>query len=250
MKCRFAAVAALLIASTSLGAAGLDCRQVAVTAEKAICASPNLRAIDSELNRLYGIVRNAAGTLRPALVASQRAWVSARDHDCTDAACLAPRLRDRVALLGALSARVSDVNPTLPDLTAVWLSGTWRPETPEPPNLRGASDLPPADTSLLFHPGEMCVDGRCAPFGLEPQALTDGPGRDHLPAALGIASDTPFYLAYIDGKATYGLVPMPNGSLLAVSPGCAPAGSPCGTVRQVWRGDSADAALIRRPAAP
>lgn len=251
MRIGICVIIALLLMGSPPRAAGIDCGHAASNADKAVCGSPALRSMDAELNRLYWIVREAtAPTPRSALIAGERKWVSDRDHNCTDVACLTQRLRERVAVLGALAARVSDANPTLQDLTAVWLIGNWRIGPTVPADWQPASDLPAADGTLTFRSGEICEAGKCASFGLEPQKLADGPGREGLAKALGVAADTPFYLAYINGKAAYGLVPTPSGKLLAVTPGCAPSGSPCGPIHQAWRAKGATATLVRGSAAP
>lgn len=244
-------IAALLLTQSPLRAAGIECKRATSKAEATICGSPSLLTMDATLNQYYGSVRAAAhGPLRPALVAGQRRWLSARNRECADSECLATRMRERIAVLGALASRVSDANPTLLDLTSVWLVGNWRTGSPTPVDLQSASDLPSAGDILTFNAGEICSAGKCAPFGLEPQTLAKGPGRETWPKALGVSPDTPFYLAYIDGKAAYGLVPTQDGTLLAVTPGCAPVGTPCGIIRQIWRAEGPQAKLIRQSAAP
>ena len=244
-------IAALLLTQSPLRAAGIDCKRAASKADVAICGSPALLTMDATLNQFFGVVRAAThGPLQSALVAGQRRWLDARDRACADSECLATRMRDRIAVLGALASRVSDANPTLLDLTAVWLVGNWRTGSPTPVELQSASDLPSADAILTFDAWEICLAGKCASFGLEPQTLAKGPGRETWPKTLGVPPDTPFYLAYIDGKAAYGLVPAPDGTLLAVTPGCARAGNPCGIVRQVWRAEGPHAKLVRQSAAP
>lgn len=250
---RLGLVAAAVLWACAMPRPGLalDCGKAALPTERTICGRADLRGLDAELNRLYGIVRHAVGpSLRAPLLEGQRRWLAGRDRDCTAAACLTPLMQQRVAALGALAARVSDANPTLPDLDPVWLEGDWRTGGAAPAGMLPVSDLPSADTSLTFRSGALCVAKMCASFGLEPQKLADGPGREELPKTLGVSSDTSFLLAYIGGKAAYGLVPMPDGTLLAITPGCAPTGSPCGTVRQIWRAGGPTAALIRRSIAP
>jgi uncharacterized protein YecT (DUF1311 family) len=250
MKAPGLAACLLLMLPMAASAAGADCRHSTSGAERIICATPALRAADTEMNALYATVRAALRKpLDTALHDGQRIWLRARDHDCADAACLAARIADRRAILAALAARISEANPTLQDVTAVWLEGIWRIDPPTPASLQQAVSLPGAGETLSFRPGELCRAGSCGDFGLEPQTLADGPGREGIPAQLGLSPATPFYLAYIDGKAAYGLVASPTGGIIALTQGCAPAGTSCTIVRQTWRPDPGAALHVATAAA-
>jgi hypothetical protein len=79
-------------------------------------------------------------------------------------------------------------------------------------------------------------DGECLPFGLDRQKLDDA-GSLHLP------SDTPLYVAYLAGKSVFGLIPRPDGSLLAQFLLCDTRYTDCNRAFQIWRPASPDAAV-------
>ncbi|GAC1341678.1 MAG: hypothetical protein NVSMB18_14240 [Acetobacteraceae bacterium] len=250
MAWRFGAAAGLivllsLVPITAGAATRLDCRRPTTASERQICATPELRATAAAIDQLYATVRQAARpNLRAPLQEGQRRWLAALDRGCARAACWSQRLIERRAILASLEARVSEANPVLFDLDSVWLEGEWRVASRLPPGLEPASALPPPGT-VSFRPGEQCRGDRCVAFGLEPQRLDAGPGRSALAGQLGLPGTTPFVLTYVGGAASYGLVPGPNGEMLAVTPGCAPSGSECRFMTQVWTPVTPDAALHR-----
>lgn len=230
------ALAVLLLLCAPAAAQGTDCGRATTAAERAICADPALRAVDGQMGKLFAELRKAATpAVRTRLVEGQRAWLKQRD--CTGT-CLADKLRERRDALLALAARIGDDGTVPRDLRAAWLTGVFRTGTVG--GLGGlvpAEDapwLPDAGTEYELRAGAICYDGGCRDFGLEPQRLTDGPGREGLPALLQLPAGTPYLLTYFGGRAEYALVVAPSGAVLAVANACAASGAPCGWVRQDW----------------
>lgn len=218
----------VLVATVPASAQPLRC------AAPARCTGPGLRAADAEIHRLFAQLRAAAPpALRARLVAGQRAWRRVCVRGCP-----ADRLIARRDALRALAATLSAPNPTLSGANAVWLDGTY---TLAP--LRGLGGWPaprrvfgmmPAGTVLRLSAGQDCAAASCGSFGLVAERLAGGPGRQALPAMLGLAKDAPFYLVMRDGLAAFGLVGAPHGHLFALIDGCAGSGAPCGWIAQDW----------------
>ena len=96
-----AAAALMLIAATPAAAASFDCTRAATPDEKAICSSPALSDLDTEMATLFGVrmeipmLMGARGAGRD----EQHDWLVAR-HACGgDTACLTQSYRQRVAEL-------------------------------------------------------------------------------------------------------------------------------------------------------
>jgi uncharacterized protein len=90
----------LLGASTGIGVGGaeaaegpsFDCAKAISSAEKAVCASPGLSALDRVLSEVYGRAKAAPGA--PAsLAAEQRGWIKGRD-DCWKTGDVAECVKD------------------------------------------------------------------------------------------------------------------------------------------------------------
>ncbi len=98
--------AALLAFTTSVQAAGFDCKKASATIEKTICSSPSLDAADAELTQLYVEVRKALPkkAARQTLKQDQKAWLKQRLTDCDakDSACLLKTYEARIATLKAM----------------------------------------------------------------------------------------------------------------------------------------------------
>jgi uncharacterized protein len=240
--------AALLGGAPAARAAGIDCTKAHNATERTVCADAELRRLDGSIASDFDEALAAVeGRLRQALVAQQRAWVQRRDQTCRsgDADCLQASYRARLAALDALTARISPGNPTLSDVTAVALLGTWKvdgylvPGTPDrqvSPAEKPAY-LPMPGSRITGQPGKLCsADGECLPFGLDRQKLDDA-------SALRVAPDTPLYVAYLAGKSVYELIPRQNGSLLARFLLCDKSYATCAPAFQVWEPASPDAAV-------
>ncbi|MGC8503523.1 MAG: lysozyme inhibitor LprI family protein [Acidithiobacillus sp.] len=88
------------LAQTGLPAA--QCGRAATPSEGALCANPQLRALDAELAEAYhhALAATAKGsTGRQELIAEQRQWLAMRDACKADAGCLAAAYRERLAQL-------------------------------------------------------------------------------------------------------------------------------------------------------
>jgi uncharacterized protein YecT (DUF1311 family) len=227
------------------------CGRAASEAELALCANPQLMLADAKLNRLYTTVYGALPEpLRKRLRDGQRAWIVSRDRNCFEPRCVENAIAERRDILTALSARISDANGNLMDLNGIWLEGTWQVGSILPSEMVAAADLPLPGSVLSFRPGEVCINGVCSTFAIERQDLADGPGREVLPALLGKPSTAPYYLVYINGRASYALTSGPDGVLVALSPGCAKIGNLCTFLQQSWTPKSAESALHQKSAGP
>ena len=98
---RFFAVIAGTFFCMTAAAASFDCAKASSHSEKAICASPTLSKLDSELADAYGV---AALTHSDAegLKSAQRAWLRDIRNKCADEACLETVYRQRIVALRGL----------------------------------------------------------------------------------------------------------------------------------------------------
>lgn len=253
---RWPTLLALVIAFAPPAAAqGFNCAQASTAVERGICADPGLRKLDAAVSAMFADAMAATqGTTRQALRAQQRAWLQQRDKTCPTgaAACLTPLYRDRSDALNALTARISHGNPTLDNATAVALLGRWSVDGYLVPGQPGRqvsakekpSDLPDPGTTLTGHPGELCNQAdECLAFGLDRQAIADVTDGDQLAASLHLPPTTPFYVTYLGGKMEYGLIPQPDGSLLAQFNLCDATYTNCSVAFQRWKPASPDAAI-------
>ena len=255
-----AALAALIAclftwAAGSARAEGTDCAKAATPTERTICANPEIRHLDAEMARDFSDVFAATqGTARRALLAQQRSWLKERDRSCRDGTpdCLGASYRTRLAALAALTARISAGNPTLLDVTSVALLGKWKiegylvPAAPgrEVSNTDKPRYLPKPGSVVTGEPGELCSPaGDCQPFGLDRQTLGAAESGGTWLAALHLPPSTPFYVVYLSGKSVYGLIPRPDGSLLAQFLLCDKTYTTCTAAFQVWTPASPDAAV-------
>jgi len=90
----------LLSSSASAAAApSFDCDKAATEVEQAICSdqNPELAARDAALARLYRALKEQGG--HDAVLGGQSAWLGKRDACGADAACLASRYDERIAVL-------------------------------------------------------------------------------------------------------------------------------------------------------
>jgi uncharacterized protein len=255
-----AALATLIVtffawAACPAHAEGTDCAKATTRTEHTICADLELRHLDAQMATDFSDVLAATqGTARRDLLAQQRSWLKERDRGCHDAAadCLMASYQKRLGALAALTARISAGNPTLMDVTSVALIGTWKiggylvPGAPgrEVNDADRPSYLPKPGTTVTGQPGRLCSqDGDCQPFGLDRQTLGAAESGGTWLAALHLPPSTPFYVAYLSGKSVYGLIPRPDGSLLAQFLLCDKTYTTCVAAFQVWTSASPDAAV-------
>jgi uncharacterized protein len=104
MKPRASYIALPLLAFCAVPALAFDCSKAKTAVETAICATPELKALDDDLATAYADVK---AVLPPAeqkmLVRSQRRWIERREY-CNNSeegltACIARQTRDRLSLL-------------------------------------------------------------------------------------------------------------------------------------------------------
>ena len=96
--------------------------------------------------------------------------------------------------------------------------------------------LPRAGSSVSLAGSAMCFANRkCSDVRFERQKLGDGPGRQNLPARIGVPADWPYYLVYLNDRAAYGLIRLKDGTLMALTTGCEGQTDRCGFVRQTWQ---------------
>lgn len=90
----------LLCAGSSSAQPSFDCGKASNAVERAICADPELAALDVEMSAIYAQKRATVnGRAAEELVAGQRAWMRLRGRCGGDAACLARHMRERIAEL-------------------------------------------------------------------------------------------------------------------------------------------------------
>lgn len=78
-----------------------DCANAAAPAERAICANPQLAALDLQLSQAFAARLGTLGEAeRTALVADQNRWLVLRNTCLADAACLSGAMDGRLAQLG------------------------------------------------------------------------------------------------------------------------------------------------------
>lgn len=104
MKLRASCLALPLLATFLQPAFAFDCGKAKTAVEKAICATPDLKALDDELTTAYTEVKAALPpSEQKMLVRSQRRWIARRENCGTAeegvAACVAADMKDRLSLL-------------------------------------------------------------------------------------------------------------------------------------------------------
>jgi uncharacterized protein len=92
----------LTAAAGSAAAASFDCKKARTTAEKLICATPELSRADEELGRQYKAARAATRDAKELRETQQR-WIRTRRDTCADAACMLAAYRRRIPELKAMA---------------------------------------------------------------------------------------------------------------------------------------------------
>ncbi len=106
---RASACLAAMVLSTS-PAFAFDCGKAATQVEKAVCAEPELKALDDRMSALYSDVRGLSREAeRKMLARSQKNWIAEREANCpqpgTDiSACITSTTAERIALFEAKPA--------------------------------------------------------------------------------------------------------------------------------------------------
>lgn len=118
---RLGLAASLLGAMPLAFAASFPCEKASTPIEKALCASPELSALDEYVGRYYAAARQELKHADACLVADQRTWLrSTRDVCGPDAACLKRVYLDRLATLDAVQPGVTRLRRVaLPEVPAL-----------------------------------------------------------------------------------------------------------------------------------
>ena len=84
--------------SMAAGAASFDCAKASSRVENAICASPTLSRLDSELADAYGVILLTNADAE-GVKSAQRVWLRDTRNKCADDACLETVYKQRIAAL-------------------------------------------------------------------------------------------------------------------------------------------------------
>jgi len=160
IACAIVAGALLSPATVASSAPSFPCDQAQSRAEKAICASGELSALDEDLGRYYHAARQALGRAGDCLAADQRQWLRTVRDACADGACLEKAYLARLSELDALQPGATAIKrlplPAGPSL--VWIVPAAQDQVAAPPRAnarplvaRGAlvDDLAGGDGFLL-----------------------------------------------------------------------------------------------------
>ena len=90
------------VAFGSVNAASYDCAKATRSIDKAICASPQVSKLDSDLGEAYKSAI-AKGVNHEALKDSMNAWLRGTRDKCKDEACLVTVYREKIAFLAGLN---------------------------------------------------------------------------------------------------------------------------------------------------
>jgi uncharacterized protein len=93
-------ISSLILAAASLSSSAwaFDCAKATLAAEKLICRSESLKALDTRMGGLYAKVRAPLGRDdKVKLLQEQRAWLSSRNRCTIDLPCLEGRYKVRIA---------------------------------------------------------------------------------------------------------------------------------------------------------
>lgn len=231
-------------------AAEINCKRPVSLTERVLCNQPDLAQLKAKVWSIQAETHRAAlPQVRKRLDRQQAEFASGLSTCGGDAPCIQARLTRRLAILQALSARVSESNPRLPDATSVALVGKWRagplrslnPEKPAGPRTL-ENGVPDPEAEITGVPGQICAP-ECDAFGLEPGRLDGSAEGRALARALGINKSGKSYLAYVNGRASFTIVPMSDGRLAALMTACGPQLQDCAPAMQEWFPGGAGAIL-------
>ncbi len=155
-------LAALTACPFASRAQGIDCARARTPAEKAICASPTLHALDGQVAAAYADAVARQPDRRDAMRTELLQWLRQRD-----AACNVPAAALGQCLSGQLTARLAALAPPASATALQPAAAVSQPDPALPP----ASDSPPAPAARL--------DAASLPAATEADTLlhVDSPGR-------------------------------------------------------------------------
>jgi uncharacterized protein len=258
---------ALLLAASACMFA-IDCKHATARIDLAVCQSPNLTHLDSQLNDLYSALRpQIAGSAKPALLAQQRTWLARRNTACATAnpACLTAqynaRIDDLTALTASANALDGPMEGDLKDVTPIIVRGRWKAiaiddpaasSAPAPADLQSslaAAKLPALGAFMDTGPGKVCVAPQpCATIGWFRSKLAASDNGPIIADELKLPQSTPV----LSGSAGvrhggYTLIPRSDKTLLAVFALCQPNSTNCRRAAEVLTAASPDASVSTHP---
>ena len=236
-----------------LATPSFDCARAGSAVEKSICAHDDLARMDRQLADLYrrSLAMMTSDT-RKAFVSSQKAWLESRANSCPAAAakCLLGRYGERQAAFQAMLATTSRENPVLNQDNPISIEGTWQVELPAkdiPNHLHPiASSLPPENSRLDFETGKACLSAQSTPSKCYRYGILPAAGRDtwvNIRAKFKLTNGNPTFLTFIDGRAGYEILPLRDGTILALTMACDAKANECAETYQIWRPVSPGAAI-------
>lgn len=152
-------VISALTASVAAQAAGIDCTRARSPTEKAICATPGLRALDQAVADATADAFARAPEQKDAMRADLLRWLKQRD-----AACALPSAEIPRCLAAQLTNRLAALAP---------------PAVPEAPPSPVQTSAPPAIPAIIFPPGAATLDQASLPAAGHAETLLHvaSPGR-------------------------------------------------------------------------
>jgi uncharacterized protein len=132
-----AALAFLTLGATGVRAAGIDCAKAHSPTEKAICAHPNLLALDQQIAAAYADALGRQPQRKDAMRQDLIRWLKQRD-----AACALPSADIPKCLAGQMTARLAALAPPATEATGPAAPPVATPPATTPPT----TTTPPAAT--------------------------------------------------------------------------------------------------------
>jgi uncharacterized protein len=170
---RGAVLAALLLCATGAQAAGIDCTKARSPTEKAICANPNLLALDQQIAAAYGDALARQPEQKDALRQDLLRWLKQRDT-----ACALPSADIPQCLRTQMTARLAALAPATPAA----LPPAATPSAPTPP----AGPLQTAAPAA--HPADPSIPTDTTPPGAATIDQASVPAAEHAETMLHVTS--------------------------------------------------------------
>ena len=235
-----------LLPALTAFAQSFDCAKATAPDEKLVCGTPALSALDEKLGAAYkAAYQRRSPSQRPDLVRRQKAWLGER-HACADpkvdqaaaVACLSRAYESRLAELSA---------PASHSAHRFSIEGSWKVtgvDIPGAPQYHFKSadllpEMPEVGATLVIRAGQLCITDPepqriCYDLTADRETLSDIPGGSKRAELLKLPLDTPFLNLNLDDKAAWGVIAMPDGTLLADFPVC-PTQDTCTSGFEVWK---------------
>jgi uncharacterized protein len=156
-----AALAFLTLGATEVRAAGIDCAKAHSPTEKAICAHPNLLALDQQIAAAYADALGRQPQRKDAMRQDLIRWLKQRDT-----ACALPSADIPKCLTGQMTARLAALAPPVTEPTAPTAPPPTTATPPTGPLQTAAPAAPPADPAIpsgVTPPGAATLDKASLP---------------------------------------------------------------------------------------